>query len=603
MKFFGRKEEDTVINKESKIEESNEEIASLIEKPRICIFDMDKAANQLKEKNYNVYSGSLGSLIRVPNKERYDSKICLLNYDFPPNLHEYDIIVIDQASFKTIDYNPEHHERSSTKENKAVYLLSSYPQTIFDPRPIAGFLMSKSLKDFYKRGGLVITFAAEFEELEYETLIIDSDGPRQSRSGGRSTYSNYSFIGNIPHHENKTGSQFQIEDINDSLRSTIEKFSEGLTYHSTFYHPELWDSNDRKKLDETFYPILRNSNDEVISFFKIDGELGFLVFPQIQNKGGFMVEIFDSFLPEINPKLFPYSTNFKWVENQDYWLPNHSDLLEKKSQIEAEYQIKLKNADKEISNNLDHFKFLHGLLTGTGDKLVKSVERFLKFLEFDEVINLDEQNPPIKEEDLQVTLDDGLLVIEVKGIGGFPKDNDCNQIAKIKYRRSKERNSFDVYALAIINHQRYLPPKKRTNPPFTKNQISDAVNEERGLITTWRLFNLFFEISEGIITKEDAKQSLLDFGLIQFEPSNIEFVGSPKEIHYNGKVVVLDLQKQALKIGDPLFVKMHDRFFFTEIKSIQQNGKEIDVAETGEVGIKIDQKMDMDSEIWRRKLK
>jgi translation initiation factor IF-2 len=48
---------------------------------------------------------------------------------------------------------------------------------------------------------------------------------------------------------------------------------------------------------------------------------------------------------------------------------------------------------------------------------------------------------------------------------------------------------------------------------------------------------------------------------------------------------------------------MHDRYFITEIKSIQQNGKEVDEAETGEVGIKIDQKTDMNSEIWRRKLK
>ena len=126
--------------------------------------------------------------------------------------------------------------------------------------------------------------------------------------------------------------------------------------------------------------------------------------------------------------------------------------------------------------------------------------------------------------------EDGLLVIEIKGIGGTSTDGQCSQIEKIKNRRMQERRNFDVFGLYIVNHQRYQPPLLRENPPFKREQIQDAENDKRGLLTTWQLFNLYFSIKNGCISKEEARKALLKYGLIEFSPQNCVSLGEPVKI-------------------------------------------------------------------------
>lgn len=592
MGLFGKKEEPV-----NTVKEVTEE-KDFIERPKICLLDLPEESNLLKEEGYNVYSGSLGALINIPNKRRVDSHLCLLNFDYPDNLHEFDILIIDQKAKETIDYKQEDHTRTSTKGNSEIYLISDYPQTKFDPRPLAGSLMGTAIRDLRKRGGLIITFGVGFEEVDYETIKITSEYPERQ---GKSKYSNYGFLGYVPHSENKTGTQFNIENVNDALKNALENHKEGMTYHATFHHPEIRDEEYNRKPDPNFIPLIKNNNGDVISFFRVEDKLGQIVFPQIQNKGEFLKDLFTAFLPDMFPELFPFSTRFKWVEKEEYWLPNHSNLLAQQRQIEEEYQKKLEEVEVKIEHNHKQYDFLHEIITETGDDLVKAVEKFLHYLEFKEIKNVDEEKPTVKEEDLQVTLSDGLLVIEVKGIGGMPKDIDCNQISKIKYRRAKERNAFDVKALTVINHQRYTPPINRTNPPFTEQQINDAENDERSLITTWQLFNLYYEIETGLISKEDARKSLLRFGLVRFKPSNIDLIGSPKEIHYNGQVVIIDLTGQELKKGDKLIISSADRYTEATIVSLKQDDNSVDCADNGEVGIKLDTKVKKENELWIKK--
>src|SRR5690606_19221619 len=136
-----------------------------------------------------------------------------------------------------------------------------------------------------------------------------------------------------------------------------------------------------------------------------------------------------------------------WKQNQDYWLPNHNELLNDKELIDKEYKAKISSKEKEIESNLKKYSFLHDILSESGDELVKALEKYLKWLGFENVINVDEQNTEntVLEEDIQIELENGLLIIECKGIGGTSTDSDCSQISKIKHRRCKERNSFDVY--------------------------------------------------------------------------------------------------------------------------------------------------------------
>ena len=286
------------------------------------------------------------------------------------------------------------------------------------------------------------------------------------------------------------------------------------------------------------------------------------------------------------------------MNSNTYRLPNEAELLAEKENIERSYKQELVTIEQQIQQNRAEYQFLHELLTESGGKLVKAVEMYLQWLGFDSVVNCDEVYAGQNEEDLQVTLEDGLLVIEVKGVGGTSKDNECSQISKIRYRRTKERQKVDVSALYIVNHQRYQPPANRTNPPFSKQQIEDALSDERGLLTTYELFKLFFAINEGFITKSDARKSLQAWGLVTFAPSNCVFLGTPKENHRRGIVVILEIENTTIKVGDELLVSDDGRYRRIKVISLQDNGVDVDSFRKGEAGIKLSDKVNSRSQIW-----
>ena len=69
---------------------------SIHERPRICLIDVDhNIVTTLKAEGFNCYEGTLGPLIEVNNTDRHSFRECLLHYNFPLNLHEYDIVIID----------------------------------------------------------------------------------------------------------------------------------------------------------------------------------------------------------------------------------------------------------------------------------------------------------------------------------------------------------------------------------------------------------------------------------------------------------------------------------------------------------------------------
>ena len=258
----------------------------------------------------------------------------------------------------------------------------------------------------------------------------------------------------------------------------------------------------------------------------------------------------------------------------------------------------LREYDEEIASNRDAFSFLHDLLTQTGPELVDTVELFLRWLEFPNVVNMDKNNPDLLEEDLQIETSDGMLVIEVKGISGTSTDNDCSQITKIKYRRAEKRGKFDVFGLYVVNHQRYLPPIERANPPFSDTQINDAKNDGRGLITTFDLFNLYFNVAAGYVSKENARSALFQTGLVSFPPSSATAIPGPHEIHYKGQVVIVNLHSLEIRRGDKIVFLSKGRYDGAEILDLQVDNKAVRNVSCGEAGLKLSKKIDISSGLW-----
>jgi len=570
----------------------------MIEKPQILTLNLTEKANSaLVEKGYNIYNGSLGKLVDTKN-EKYSFKYHLLNNDFPANAHEYDVVIVDFANEETIDYVKADNQRAKNKTKNNSYLICEYPQTIFDPRGLSSHAFVREIREILKKECLILVFQNESIDTEYK--IVEENGDRPLSKGTQEA-NFYEFVPNFFFEQNKFGKETNVIPNNGELSSFLEKFNKDFTYENIFFHPTVWE-NDEKIPDPRFYPIIENQNKEIISYVYITNKQVVFIFPVLKDNSEFLTTFLNTIAPSIQPVLFPYSTKNKWIEDIQYALPNQKKLVEERKQIEQDFKKTIESKNKEIESNKDKYSFLHNILTETGDELVSAVIQFLEWLGFENVVDMDAQANDLKEEDIQIENSNGLMVIEVKGIGGTSKDSECSQISKIKYRRAKERGKFDVYGLYLVNHQRHIPAKQRENPPFTKEQIQDAINDERGLLTTWKLFNLYFDIQNGLITKEEAKQLFYKYGLISFIPQNIILVDTIKEIFLKGEVFILNLKDVKIKTGDILYIEKNKKFQQLTILEIKLDDKIISEIDNGEVGVKGNRKVSKNAKVWIKNL-
>lgn len=569
---------------------------NLLPKPKICCIDVkNEVFGTLTDSGYYLYNGTLGNIQKIPNKRRGDYYQLILDYDFPENLHEYDILILDLTNVSTKEFKPLEVGERQIKNKKIFTLISSYPATIFDPRPLSSSILGKSIREVRKKKFIQIVFASEQYEIEYEVLEISNDYPQNHPSENHQLYD----FSNLPLSELRKGTEASVFTMREDVYQFLNKHLLGLTYEQTFSHPYVWDSQEKKNIPSKYiFPLMKNLNDEIISLAQYEGDFITFVFPNIKNKKDFLTEFLKNILPSIFPEVFPFSTQFTWVASSEYYLPNHQDLLFEQEKLSMDFKKKIDAIENKIEGNLNKFKFLHAILTETGDKLVSAVFSFFKWLEFKNVVIKDEQSVSLKEEDIHVELDNGILIVEVKGIGGTSTDSDCSQVSKIKHRRCKERNSFDVFALYIVNHQRYLPPLNRTNPPFNEQQIADAISDERGLLSTWQLFNLYKEVCAELISKKDARLQILQFGHVTFKPKLKANIGQPKEILKDGFVVIVDLINIDLKVDVKIIIEKRGSYISAKILSLQLNNKDVKQVKNGEVGIKLDLKVSKNVTLW-----
>lgn len=569
-------------------------------KPKICCIDLtDNVGKFLVESGYTIYKGTLGAVRAVPNKRPDDSHLLLLDHNYPQNFHEFDILILDLTNEILKDFEPLTIEERKSRSHSMFSLVCSYPATLFDPRPLSASILANKIAEVKNRKFIEIVFGSENYEVDYEIVEITDKYPENHPS---EKHNLYSFNPQVPLSEQKFGREVEICNIREDLQNLLMKHLDELSYEQTFYHPTEWVKDKGKDVPtKNLIPLMKNINDEIVSFVQIYGNHITFIFPNIKNKDTFLSEFLKSILPSVYPDVFPFSTQFKWVGNSEYYTPNHEKLLDEKVKLFAEYEKSTLIIESKIEENFKKYKFLHDLLTETGDKLVHAVFAFLKFLEFKNVILKDEESKTIKEEDIQVELDFGILVIETKGIGGTSTDSDCSQISKIKHRRCKERNSFDVWALYIVNHQRFLPPINRKNPPFTENQIEDAINDERGLLTTWQIFKLYNEIQTDLISKEEARNQMLEYGLILFKPKISDEIGVTREVFKGGYVAVVNLLNTKINVGDTVILEKDYTYNKSKILSLQLNDIEVMEAIIGEVGIKLDRKISKGTILWKER--
>lgn len=106
----------------------------MAEKTKICCFDVDEDIKEYLSGEHEVFSGSFGTRISMPEK-RISSIIIRPNYQFPLNMHEYDLFVLDMKERPTKQYYQEDYLLHNNETTLDKYLLSRTSIDIFNPIP------------------------------------------------------------------------------------------------------------------------------------------------------------------------------------------------------------------------------------------------------------------------------------------------------------------------------------------------------------------------------------------------------------------------------------------------------------------------------------
>ena len=553
------------------------------QKTKICCLNLDEDIIAYFSKDFDVYDGSLGKMVDVTEEHKIISLTnLLLNYDFPVNVHEYKVFIIDLGNIKTIKYKSKEHTRESIIGEKAYYFVSKRPETIFNPIPY-GCEVLRTYLNKKSRPVLNIIFQDVKQTVSYTIKEITYCNEEKIDK------TNYSFTADFTS-KPLFGKEVEICD-NNIAKLLFSKFENEIEYYQTYFHPTIHDKVTGKSVpdNEHFIPLLTNIYGDIVSYIWIsESEITFML-PQLKSKEQLLDILFKEILYCHYSEYFPSIEASSWKKKSQYFLPGQQSLQEEKERITHKYEEDIKNVNLKIEKNVQEFKFLHDILSESGSTLVKAIITYLKWLGFENVLDKDETvKNDIFEEDVQVDLGEkGLLIIEVKGLHGTSKDSECAQISKIRYRRCEERGKFDVYGLYIVNNERSVEPLKRTIPPFNDNQIKDAKNDKRGLIYTWQLFNLYFNIENGFISKDEARERMLMTGLVDFSPKFIE-LGKPYAYYHNKTVVCVELYNVPLSNKDILAYEVNGQYRLLQIEEIEQNHSSISKVSNGKVGIKVD---------------
>ena len=560
---------------------------------RVLSIDMgQEVVDFLRKENLETYDGTFGPFVDARNVDYcWDRLPIYLEQDLPDNLHEYSVVIEDLGfERKTISYDLEQIDKQKAiadTDSSFKSLCLAKPINVFDPVPFCCFLLKSNFET--KKGELIkIIFQAPKYEVQYSGIRMSNN----IHSIG--VFSNYQ---NIVDFTQKSLSGDRVKLVNEYRLSEIlfSGLENQLSYSQTFFHPSIpkngiYDTEPNPH----FIPLLLNEQGDIISYVYFEKKTCTFVLPQIENKVVLLERLFTNCLYRNFSELFPLQTKNTWLAKKEYELPEIVQLCEEKEEARQIYENTIEQKDKSIAEIRKKYNFLYAMLTETGDSLVNNVKQYLEWLGFDNVQSMDEE---VKEgedfqEDLQIHLaNNELLIIEVKGLHGTSKDNECSQISKIELRRIHERKYSNVYALYIVNNERGKEPLKRQMPPFTETQIKDAEFAHRAMAYTYQLFNLYFEIETGIISKEEARNALFQNGLVNFR-SNFKSIGKPYDYFKNNKVACIELHDTILSVGDKVYFEDdRKRLNVVEIVNIQVDRQNKQVVKDGKVGIEFTMKI------------
>lgn len=551
----------------------------MAEKTKICCFDVDKNSVKYLKEEHEVFEGTLGKKINMPSK-RSCSEHVLPNYHFPKGMHEYDVFIFDMGNSETIDFFRGDYISVHNETTEEKFIICERSVTTFNPIPIGAFAFNRLISEKKDKKPIYIVFQKDYIQRQYK-WCNQNDYHLCTEE-----FYNYEFV-RVPEIENRYGKQVVLTD----RRVSELLFKNRLDDVEYFC---VYDCIGRKG----FVPLLLNKNGECVSYVQISDNAIVFMLPQMKDKAAFLKHLFENLLYENFSEYFPAVEEKRWIHKKEYLLPNEERMRKELEQAKKEYEAKKAEIEARMVENREQYEFLHTMITGTGDELVKAVIQYLEWLGFEDVVNADEdEGREYNEEDIRITIPDGLFILEVKGIHHNSTDDECARVGKYKLRWMEELKTTNVKALYVVNHQRNVEPIKRDNPPFTDVQKSDARSGYRGMVTTWQLYNLYYDIERGVISKADVREALMQYGLVEFAPKGAVKLGLPYRYCRNN-VICVELNGQTVTKGEEMYAYDGQHWHKAEVLSIEIDNQRVESVDNGHVGFGLSEELPEKVEVY-----
>jgi hypothetical protein len=557
-------------------------------KPKILLIDIkDNSKDLLLSEGYNVSEGTFGTPYKV---KKADSLLPVIINQPYPDCYEQEIVVIDLVPGDSLD-GPTEEKCVSDGEND---WWASCSAGIIDPRPRAMAGVHEELDRILKYGGIFIVFAAP--RLKYEFIWGYYEQFRGITKKSDIPYHNWSFLSTLHKGAIRVSSDRGEEIKSGDLRyfdELISKFASGSYFSCTFSPVYIQEKNwivlARNKYGDAVAVLIRVDSDD-------DKEPGhILIFPQIQNKADFLLELMKDPFPRLAPHLFPHIEKAKWIYQQEYESREVIGLKEQIEEIQKQTEVQIEEIRGQISKVREENKYLYDLLTGTDRELVEAVMRALGILGFKEIVDVDKElkdegGDASLREDIQIKDRSPVLIVDVKGIMDKPSDSEAMQSHKHATIRMKEWNRTDINSLTIVNHQRHLPPLERDNTmPYRQEILDGASQVDLGLMTAWDLYRLVRSFLKNGWKPEHVKPLLYQAGRISIIPLHYQYVGVVKHIWKNVGALSIQIENLGFKKGDRIDFELPIQFEEQVVESMQLNNQDVSEARIGdEIGIKTD---------------
>ena len=493
--------------------------------------------------------------------------------DFPSDLHEAEIVVIDTL--------PTNHHIEANNSPVSVHYI--YTPSSVNYLPLDMYFVIRNIFQNHRKQ-IIVVFC---ESLDNESYQLKYNGETNDPID-TNTYPFFQPL-NLAH---RVGKRILLAkgDKEKEIKNCLSKYIANSSYKLVFTH--LWGYDT---------PLLTNEAGEIVAMMRFVDNKSIIFLPSIDDKKGFLLELFDKVLPE-HPDfkiLFPENGSFSWMSN-----PSYISIEERNKIIDVENELKrheetiaLLKQEYESLHNKDENVKLRNILKEKGDELVYSVKWFLEYIGFTDIVNPDEKvkqedtTQKLFEEDLNFEYDGLHFLMEVKGIGGTSKDSECSQVSKIELRRRGEDKGKTVQrkfkSVYVVNHQRYREPKERQAIPFTPEQIENAQMTYRAMTYTYELFNVYHMIENGILKKEAVREAFKQDGVINFRESLISLTYNNCFKRFSVYSFTLDGTYTITRADKLAILDNQYHWHFLDIVNLQVNTVDVDQASEGNAGLQV----------------